>query len=470
MNKNKKPYTPKKISGDNVEVLFLEIVIKSGFTTPITPAYNIFMSLLAERGITSAIHSFNSNKIGSLDFKVDKTYIRGVEPDGEYRKELDTIIKKTNPKIIAMSLVTSTYKRGKKIAQEIKKSYPHIVLITGGIHPTFAPEQTLKDGFDYVFVRDGFQTIAQTVEDILLKRGPDTRIIAPPRPFVEFPDSLPLAHPNANDNRSCFYFGTFKNLLFTSYGCSEVCKFCAGAGYYKTGRIALSPERVVDEMQWQIEQFDNNEFLICDPVLVKDSKDDLTRMLKIMDLIDEQEHEIFLTTEIKADIISTLYRERIDDFKKIYKHCTSTVFGIESVRENNLQTYKHQTINDIEIAIEAINSLEIITAMFYIIGFPYDTEKSIKEDLKLVRNMAGPNTFIPIFIFTPDPLSKLFREMEEYNLIATKDWDKYAHKDLVWRHKNFNPPQLKKLYHEMRETYGTPAWAKEMWENEMMQI
>ena len=63
------------------------------------------------------------------------------------QSETDYVLKRideSKPDIIGFSVISSTYHQALRIAKEIKKRFPYIRLIYGGIHPTVLPEETIK--------------------------------------------------------------------------------------------------------------------------------------------------------------------------------------------------------------------------------------------------------------------------------------------------------------------------------------
>ncbi len=468
--KKSKPYEPRGFSGDMVEVLFLEIPLYNVWSNEICAANNIFMSLLEEGGeITSAIYSIVTYVPKKIELPIDTSYIEGLRPGGKYREELYKILDKTSPKIVAMSLMTSMYNRGVMTAKAIKEYDPCIKIIVGGIQPTFAPEQALKDGFDYIFRGDGYQTLVENIKSILTGREPE-KIIVSPKPFIDNPDDLPFAHPNAYNNRKFISGGSPKTLIYTSYGCNNVCKFCAGRIVYrKMRRKVQSPERVLDEMQWQISQYGKDYleeagkcyFFFGDANAVQDTEDDLKRMLTIIDLIEKRGLQVTMDLELRADIIRETYKVGKEVLEKLFRYSFSTAFGVESLSGDNLKTYKQLNLMDIKEACKALNDINILPCMFFIIGYEQDTRETIIENMKRLREMAGEHAILPTFILTPDPGSPLYDEFERKGKITNTNLDYYDHHNLVWKHPHFNPVELKNLYLEVKEKYELPEWVLE---------
>ncbi len=471
MNRKSKPYEPKGFSGDEVEVLFLEIAVKNSWSTEIMAANNVFMSLLEERGgITAATYSLVTHVTGTLEFPVDTSYIEGLNPGGKYREELYQILKKTNPKIVAMSLMTPMYNRGVMIAHAIKEYDQDIKVVVGGIHPTVFPEETSKDGFDHVFVRDGFQTLAPTIENILLGRE-TSKIIKSPKPFIDNPDSnLPFSHPHAYKNRKFMSFGFSKAIIYASYGCDSACKFCAGSAVYGNRRKTHDPGRIVDEMEWQINKYSDDYlredgncfFLFGDATAVQDAEDDLERMLTILYKIEERDLKVLMDFSMRADIIREIYAKSPEKLEKLYRYNVGAGFGVESLRNSTLKKYKSESLNDVTDAIKAINAINKLPLMFFIIGYEQDTRETIIEDMKMLREIAGEYAIIPTFILTPDPGSSLYYDFERKGKIKNKNWDYYNHRKLVWDHPYFEPDELEALYYDVREEYAMPKWTRDL--------
>ncbi len=90
--------------------------------------------------------------------------------------ELLTRVNAEKPDLIGFSVVTTQFQYATEMAAKIKRAFPHVPTIIGGIHPTMDPEGSLATGvFDYACVGEGEEALVDLVE--ALARGGDTNTI-----------------------------------------------------------------------------------------------------------------------------------------------------------------------------------------------------------------------------------------------------------------------------------------------------
>lgn len=85
---------------------------------------------------------------GELQLK--KEYVHKEDTQCEMNSILE-FIDQEKPDLIAMTLMTLSFFRVRTLTQEIKKQFPSIPVLWGGIHPTFNPEESIEHA-DYVCV------------------------------------------------------------------------------------------------------------------------------------------------------------------------------------------------------------------------------------------------------------------------------------------------------------------------------
>ena len=138
------------------------------------------------------------------------------------------------------------------------------------------------------------------------------------------------------------------------------------------------------------------------------------------------------------------------------------LFGIESFHQNVLkQIRKGGKAEAVWEFTKRLHREALYAQGYYIIGFPTETEDSLREDLHTLASLELDVT--QITIVTPHPRTELWGELESNYGIFENDWAKYDTKHLVWRHPNCGPRVLESLLEEgFRQAYGA-GWMLRVW-------
>ncbi len=165
----------------------------------------------------------NNISVNILDLNVDRMS----------EKELNDYIKLTQPKIIGVTSYTFNLYLTLDLLKWIKKRFPSITTVLGGVHASALPEETLLDesSIDYIVIGEGelaFLELCQKIlggescEDVqgLAFRDDKIRINPPRKPLKEL-DQLQIP-----DRDPVNYTNYPVALVQTSRGCPYSCIFC----------------------------------------------------------------------------------------------------------------------------------------------------------------------------------------------------------------------------------------------------
>jgi radical SAM superfamily enzyme YgiQ (UPF0313 family) len=131
--------------------------------------------------------------------------------------------------------------------------------------------------------------------------------------------------------------------------------------------------------------------------------------------------------------------------------------GIESSNEDVRKDSKRTSeSNDEQIKkVYLLEKLGIKVKAMYIIGLPTDTEESFLNTLNYARKINS--TYAQFSVFTPYPGTPAFLEYK--NIIKFKKYEDFTQWNLVFKHKNFNEEQIRKLLsHSYRSYYLNVKW------------
>ncbi|MBF0624220.1 MAG: cobalamin-dependent protein [Magnetococcales bacterium] len=90
------------------------------------------------------------------------------------QRDVRELLAREEPKLFGMSLMSGEYDKAKVLTAFLKREFPQVPLIWGGIHPTIAPEESLAHA-DYVCIGEGELMMADLAA--CLERGEDPRQI-----------------------------------------------------------------------------------------------------------------------------------------------------------------------------------------------------------------------------------------------------------------------------------------------------
>ena len=106
----------------------------------------------------------------------------------------------------------------------------------------------------------------------------------------------------------------------------------------------------------------------------------------------------------------------------------------------------------------------LISAMF-IIGFPTDDENSIMKTVNYAKKLN--TTFSQFSVWTPYPGTPVFKEHE--NEIIAKKFEEFDQYNLVFKHKNLSPKEIRILLGRTYTLYyGRISWLFKFLKNSIL--
>ena len=219
-------------------------------------------------------------------------------------------------------------------------------------------------------------------------------------------------------------------VLFTSRGCNKTCTFCQTPKFYRKP-YALDVSTI-------------------EPVLAEYHRRNVTQVV----ILDENfGHFEGYTNEITELLHRFRFNwnpmTRVETLHKNYERWKAhglrgASIGLESLNQDSLDAAKKG--NDLTKGRELLEWMKrdrMLVQTFYIIGFEQDTEESIRQNIRELKqyHIDSPQ----IQILTPQPETILFKHIERTYGIITYDYSKYDTTNLVWHHPNIAPRRLQEL-------------------------
>jgi len=316
----------------------------------------------------------------------------------------------------AFSVMTMQVGQALEISRTIKEANHNCKIIWGGSHPTFFPEQTVKNELiDIVCVGEGEETIYEIVsgknlkdiDGIIYKEGGN--VFANKSHALHDPAQMPLFNWELVPRQILERVALVPSL--TSRGCPHRCTFCINAILKNRWR-----PRTVEQVLEDLRIIKSKKYFHGKPVRFWDENFfvDMARARAIIDGMIKNDLVIPWETTVRANYI----REGMidDDFMAKLKlsGCYLLSFGAESGCPRLLKKMK----KDIDPA-DVINSAKaalrhgIIPQYSFMIGLPGETRSEMMETLNLIDKLIKLSPKIQILgpqAFRPYPGSELYDE------------------------------------------------------------
>lgn len=344
-------------------------------------------------------------------------------------KEVYQIIKDVEPDIIGLSVKTPSVGSALKVSRIAKTINPNMLVVWGGPHPSMVPENVIKENdVDLVVVGEGEKTLLnylekmdtdewENIQGIVYKKK--NRIINNGvSPTVLDLDSIPF--PNKYFDKVTINSEKYPkpSTIFSSRGCPYQCVYCGSRNIFGQKIRFRSVDNVMEEIKYLHDNFGTRYFTFDDDTFGVNEK--ITH--DICNRIIESKMKITWECETRANLINH------DIVKLLSKAgCTRTWLGIESGNQDILKLIKKGiTLNQIHNAFSILKQNNMIIQAFFMIGFPWDTEHTIKNTIDLMMEIK-PDIAV-LSVFTPYPGTEIFNYCEKEGLISKGiDWNSYYH-------------------------------------------
>ena len=349
----------------------------------------------------------------------------------------------------AFSVMTMQVGQALKISQMIKEINPACQIIWGGSHPTFFPEQTIKNKLiDIVCVGEGEKTIydivsgreRREIEGIVFKEG--SAIIANKTRLLHNPAAMPLFNWDLVPREILERLQLIPSL--TSRGCPHRCTFCINA-ILKNSWRPRTAEQVLEDLKIiksrpyfagkKLRFWDENFFV------------DIDRAKKIIDGMIKQNLIIPWETTVRANYVKEGMINEVFMAKLKQSGCYLLSFGAESGCPRLLKKMK-KDINPEDVINSAKVALRhgIIPQYSFMIGLPGETRPEMMETLGLIDRLVKLSPKIQILgpqAFRPYPGSELYNEcvasgwqepesLEEWARLAENELNYLSIKNFPW--------------------------------------
>lgn len=326
------------------------------------------------------------------------------------------------PDLVGISALSVELANAEQIARIAKAHDPSTRVVIGGPHPSSDPKGTLENAdFDFAAVGEGEHTFCELIAALeagqtdfgeilgLAWRNGEGVEVNPPRPYIEDVGGIPRPAWDLVEHEAYWQNWSMANHvskyhryanLFTSRACPYRCTYCHDL--FGKGFRAMSPEQVVDEMEWLQATYQVTQFEIVDDIF----NANLKRAKAICRLMIERgvTAQLFFPNGLRTD---QLDKELIGLLKQAGTHHISV--AVESVTPRlQKQIKKHLKLEKVWENINECHKVGIATRGFFMIGFPGETQEEILATIDWACRSRLTNAFF--FIVIPFKGTEMYRE------------------------------------------------------------
>jgi len=329
-----------------------------------------------------------------------------------------------NPSLITLALERDAITR-------VCQARPGARVLVVGTVASALPEAFADLGV--TIVKGEAEQLLWRLDDVLARRGAAVQL-----GIIEDLDSLPLPDwsPFSPQRfRIGYDFWRFPTALVQqSRGCSMKCNYCPYL--ILDGSVRLrDPQAIVDEIRHDIKHWRFRSFKFRDPMFGLNRQN----VFQLAELIGRLPQKIQFSIETRIDLMRP---EILRLLKRV--GLTSITVGVETPDDQTLRRYRRAPVDDDRqrAFIELCRSLGIRTVAGFLIGFPEDTERSIRAVLGYAKRL-GP-TYANFNVVTPYPGTEFFEEMKDR--IADFDFSHYDVYTPVLRYEHLSIDQVAALH------------------------
>lgn len=380
------------------------------------------------------VHVYNSD-FSPLDLSLGYEYMAGKgfdnyrkalsEPGAPIWKEIEDTMRRISPSVVGITAKSQNFASACNIARIAKSVDQSSLVVFGGPHATLIKRELLKNStIDIGVFGEGEETLVEildafegreplsTVKGIVYRDG-DKAVETQPRELIPDLDSLPYPVSIA---RKCLidydkYPAQAFKYVFAVRGCPFDCAFC-GSRYTWTRRVRYrSVDNVIEEIQ-EIQKL-GVDYLHFD--------DDTWGVKKsyIRDLCSAiKKHCPGLSWSCEIHV-----KFADDETIALMKSagCRRIQIGVESGNNEMLKLIKKGiTIEEAVAAAKIIKKHKICLSTFFIVGFPQETEESLRDTISAMTSI--PTDMVIYSIFTPYFGTELFEYCKQ-NGTVSEDFD-----------------------------------------------
>jgi len=345
--------------------------------------------------------------------------------------ELISNSSKIDPDLVIMETSTPSIKSDLNTAKLLKARLGMPIVFIGPHATVFATEILQEHPYVDMIARGEYDfTLSEVAESV--ERGADlhhvqgityrndSKVIKnPDRNLIQNLDELPYpARHLIPPNRYVMAHFTFTPflLMISSRGCPYRCTFCLWPKtMYGYKFRARSPEKVVDEMEYLINEFRAREIYFHDDTFTLGKK----RVLEICREVNKRKLDISWSCLGRVDNCD---KELLSEMTKA--GCVKILFGVESGSQEILNKCKKGiTIEQVKNTFHLTKNAGIKTHATFMFGLPGETRETVRKTIEFAKEL-DPDT-IQFSIAIPYPGTEFYEQVKADGTLISNDFSDF---------------------------------------------
>ncbi|MBU0662769.1 B12-binding domain-containing radical SAM protein [Candidatus Micrarchaeota archaeon] len=323
----------------------------------------------------------------------------------------------------------------KGLALELKRHFPRVPVVVGGIYPSTMKEDALTEGIDFAVVGEGERPLTEladgmepgNIKGLLFRRG--GKIVSTGRASpAENLDTLPFParHLMPMDKYARHSPRARLDLktasVITSRGCPFDCSFCSVHSVCNHKWRPRSAKNVIAEIKEIVREYGIEHIEFEDDNLTLDRK----RAVEIFNSLAELNNELHrpITWAAPNGVwINSLDREMLALMRK--SGCVGLNLALEHGSEEMIKKMnKHVNREKVVEVVKLCKEFSIPISVFVIVGYPGETAGLFEEGLEFLKVLrkAGAKRFLPFFL-QPYPGTRVFDYCKKKGYLLNPEGD-----------------------------------------------
>jgi anaerobic magnesium-protoporphyrin IX monomethyl ester cyclase len=299
--------------------------------------------------------------------------------------------------LIGLSVATPALPQVRSLITQMQaKKTPLAVIVAGGHHPTFRPEDVLRVGADIAVRGEGEAIFTQMLRTLT---PASTRREWEKIPGISYYDESGDVHHSAGLKLmqdldairfpawDAFRYSKYSPMsVTTSRGCHYPCSYCAAAAFWQHSVRFRSVANVIQELDALLELHPYTFLKFQDSIFTAPKK----RVIALLGAIIEQNYPFQWTCETRADALD---HELIDMMAEA--KCKTIMLGLESGSQGVLdQNERKMNVSDFIDTCQAIKQRGLGVRVSVIFGLPGESAATVETTLNVLRSVQPNVTFL----------------------------------------------------------------------------
>lgn len=295
----------------------------------------------------------------------------------------------------------------------IKKQFPHIKIVFGGVHFTFLPEEA-QGIANYIIQGEGEEEFLNIIYGNKVKKGHIENLDSIPFPAYELIDM--------NKYHDELVTGEKAISIMTGRGCPYDCLFCASPQLYNRRMRYNSIEYVIHHIKYLISNYDLKNLRIMDDTFTCNKY----RVLDFCEAILKN------NINLKMTCLTNVNNADKETFTMMKKAGFDIVaFGLESIDPKVLKLVnKEMSVDRATQVIHTAHDCGLKTELLFMVGNIGDTKEALENTLAFSKKFNSYKVYFQLA--TPFPGSKFYDVAEQYGTVVDRDWEHYDHKKVTY--------------------------------------